>query len=165
MVAITLPKPAPSEPAVGGLSSPNVYSYLHVNGAFRQGGGITTVTATSTQSAYTLTFDDMNEESIIEIADVASPALSLTLPTATSTWETLLPNDGDMRSWIIDNQHAAATTTTVLAPSNNIIDLYAYTTNDDVIDGLEMSILTCWNKASDLVFPWGCVTTETLKAD
>ncbi len=148
--------------SLGAISSPDVYHPLRVHGALTQGGAPTTFTATSTQSAYTLTHDDLINSSVIEIASVAAPALVLTLP-ATSTMETLLPNDGDMRTWYIDNQHAAATTTTITA--SQAIDLIGVTTNDDVIDGLEVSELTCWNKVTDEAPGFACKISELLKVD
>lgn len=126
---------------------------------FSQGGGVLRFTATTTQGARTLTQAELADNSVIEILATSSPALVLTLP-ATSTLTTLLPNAGDSRTWFIDNQQAAATTTTIAAGTG--IDLVAYTTNDDVIDGLEISQLTCWRKVNRDVY---CLTTEILKAD
>lgn len=37
---------ATNGPSVGGIASPDVYSYMNVKGAFSQGGGLTTVTPT-----------------------------------------------------------------------------------------------------------------------
>jgi len=120
-----------------------------------------TLTISQTGATRTLTEQELIDNNVIEIADTAgSAALVLTLP-ATSTMVRLLPNASDRREWIIDNQHAAATTTTITAGTG--IDLIAYTTNDDVIDGLEVSILTCWRKTVNTdVY---CLTSELLKAD
>lgn len=126
---------------------------------FTQGGGVLSFTATSTQAARTLTEAELLANNVIEIVSTNAPALALSLP-ATSSMTTLLPNAGDFREWIIDNQHLAATTTTITAGTG--IDLIAYTTNDDVIDGLEVSRLTCWRKANTDVY---CLTSEYLKAD
>lgn len=126
---------------------------------FTQGGGVLSFTATSTQDARTLTAAELLASNVINIVSTSSPVLALTLP-ATSTMTTLLPNAGDMREWFIDNQHAAATTTTILAGTG--IDLIAVTTNDDVIDGLETARLTCYRKANTDVM---CITSELLKAD
>lgn len=124
-----------------------------------QGGGVLRFTATSTQSTRTLTQAELMDNATIEILATSSPALVLTLP-ATSTMKTLLKNAGDSRTWFIDNQQAAATTTTITAGAG--IDLVAYTTDDDVIDGQEISQLTCWRKYNTDVY---CLTTEILKAD
>ena len=153
-----------SHVSVGATSGPDVYTpYFFYNGLygklFTQGGGVLRFTATTTQNARTLTQAELEQYSVIEITATNSPALSLTLP-ATSTLTRLLKNPGDMREWIIDNQQAAATTTTILAGTG--IDLVAYTVNDDIIDGLELSRLTCWRKYNTDVY---CMTSEILKAD
>lgn len=144
-----------------GTDSYNYQNFL--NGAyvkkFTEGGGVLRFTATSTQATRTLTQAELDTYSVIEIVATSSPALTLTLP-ATSTLTTLLKNPGDSRTWFIDNQHLAATTTTIAAGTG--IDLVAYTTNDDVIDGQEISQLTCWRKYNTDVY---CLTTEILKAD
>jgi len=148
----------------GAASGTEHYNYeSFYNGAlarkFTQGGGVLQFTATTTQAARTLTQQEMEDNAVIEILSTTSPALVLTLP-ATSTMTRLLPKPGDFRTWFIDNQHAAATTTTITAGAG--IDLVAYTTNDDVIDGQEISQLTCWRKKNTDVY---CLTTEILKAD
>lgn len=126
---------------------------------FTQGGGILTITATSTETGRTLTEAQLIANNVIDIAAVNGVSFTITLP-ATSTMTTLLPNAGDMREWFIDNQNAAATTTTIAAGTG--IDLMAYTTNDDVIDGQEISRLTCYRLATTDV---RCITSEILKAD
>lgn len=126
---------------------------------FTQGGGVLQFTATTTQSARTLTASELGAYNVIEIGAVASPALTLTLP-ATSTLTAVIPNAGDTRQWFIDNQQAAATTTTIVAGTG--IDLIAVTANDDVIDGLEKSVLTCWRKYNTDV---ACIVSELLAAD
>jgi hypothetical protein len=154
----------PDREPVGGAGTFQTEAWTFNDGLYakelRIGGSVTTVSTTS--ASYTLSLNEMKDATVIEIASLNSPALTLTLP-ATSTWATLLPNDGDMREWIIDNQHAAATTTTIAASEH--VDLVAVTTNDDVIDGLEMSRLTCWNKAADGVGGVACIVSELLKAD
>ena len=126
---------------------------------FTQGGGVLTITATSTEAGRTLTQAQMLANNIIDIAAVNGVAFTLTLP-ATSTMTTLLPNAGDFREWFVDNQNAAATTTTIVAGAG--IDLIAVTANDDVIDGLETARLSCYRKANTNVM---CITSELLKAD
>lgn len=147
---------------LAGFPGPDVYQtmYFHAGvNEFTQGGGVLSFTATSTQDARTLTQYEMLHNNVINIVSTTSPALTLTLP-ATSTLTTLLPNAGDMREWFIDNQHLAATTTTIAAGAG--IDLIAVTTNDDVIDGQEVSRLTCIRKADTDVY---CIVSELLKAD
>jgi hypothetical protein len=154
----------PKQQTLGAVTGTENYNYTNFfNGLFAtkftQGGGVLRFTATSTQNKRTLTEAELKDNAVIEILATNSPALALTLP-ATSTMTTLLPNAGDSRTWIIDNQQAAATTTTITAGVG--IDLIAYTTNDDVIDGLEVSMLTCWRKYNTDVY---CLTSELLKAD
>ena len=125
---------------------------------FTQGGGILNIATTG--AAITLTEAQMLTSNVIEItADGDAVALALTLP-ATSTMTTLLSTAGDFREWTIDNQHLAATTTTVTAGTG--IDLIGVTTDDDVIDGQEVSRLTCWRKENTDVY---CITSELLKVD
>lgn len=125
---------------------------------FTQGGGVLRLAATSTQSAYALTASEMGTSNIIENTNTASPALTLTLP-ATSTWTAVIPTAGDMREWIIDNQKST-TTLTIVAGTG--IDLVAVTANDDVIDGVEQSRLTCWRQYDTDV---SCIVSELLAAD
>ncbi len=124
-----------------------------------QGGGITNIATTS--ATYTLTQAEMLTTSVFEQTAMGDgqSVLSVTLP-ATSTLTTLLPTAGQFRSWIWDNQAAAATTTTFVAGTG--VDLRAYTTNDDVIDGGEISQITCWRKETTDV---ACVVTEILASD
>jgi uncharacterized membrane protein YfcA len=149
---------------VKATSGPDNYTpYFFFNGLygkfFSQGGGVLSFTATTTQDARTLTQAELEQNSIINILSTTSPALSLTLP-ATSTLTRLLKTPGDSREWYIDNQHLAATTTTIVAGAG--IDLIAVTANDDVIDGAETSRLTCYRKANTDVM---CIVSELLKAD
>lgn len=152
------------ERSYGAIAGPDVYGYFNVHGPltsqeFTQGGGVLSFTATSTQSTRTLTQAELLVNNVINIVSTSSPALTLTLP-ATSTMTTLLTNAGDMREWFIDNQHLAATTTTIAAGAG--IDLIAVTADDDVIDGQEVSRLTCVRKANTDVY---CIVSELLKAD
>lgn len=147
------------------FSNPITFSdTVNVTGAmatqeFTQGGGVLQFTATATQSIRNVTATELATYNVIEIGAFASPALTLNLP-ATSTLTAVIPNAGDTRQWFIDNQQAAATTTTIVAGTG--IDLIAVTANDDVIDGLEKSVLTCWRKYNSDV---ACVVSELLAAD
>lgn len=125
---------------------------------FTQGGGVLRLSATATQSTYGLTASEMGTSNIIENTNTSSPALTLNLP-ATSTWTAIIPTAGDMREWIIDNQKST-TTLTIVAGTG--IDLVAVTANDDVIDGLEQSRLTCWRQYDTDV---SCIVSELLAAD
>lgn len=126
---------------------------------FTQGGGVQTITTTA--GSYTLTATEMNDSSVFGITSTLSAAFTLTLPsTTTLAAAQVIPNAGDFREWIIDNQHLAATTTTITAGSG--IDLIAVTANDDVIDGQEKARLSCWRKADASV---GCIVSELLAAD
>lgn len=128
---------------------------------FTQGGGITTLTDAN-GGTYTLTEAELLTSSVLKFAagGAGQAVVALTLP-ASSTLATLLPSAGDMRSWIYDaSDLAAATTTTITAGTG--IDLIAYTANDDVIDGAEFAVLTCWRQADTDV---SCITSELLHAD
>jgi len=125
---------------------------------FTQGGGVLRLSATATQSTYSLTASEVGTSNIIENTNTSSPALTLNLP-ATSTWTAIIPTAGDMREWIIDNQKST-TTLTIVAGTG--IDLVAVTANDDVIDGLEQSRLTCWRQYDTDV---SCIVSELLAAD
>ncbi len=156
-------RPEPGGEPVGGVGT-DEYNHIFFNNGlygskFTQGGSILRFTATTTQDGRTLTEAELAANSIIEIVSTSSPLLTLTLP-ATSTMKSLLPKVGDIREWIIDNQHAAATTTTITAGTG--IDLIAVTANDDVIDGVEKARLTCWRKFNTDV---GCIVSELLNAD
>jgi len=125
--------------------------------ALTQGGGIL---ATSTTAIVgTLTQADLSTYSMIEWT-LNTANGTLTLP-ATSTLTTLLPNAGDSRTWLIHNATTTAAITATIAAGTGI-DLIAYTTNDDIIDGTEYAQLTCWRQAdTDLT----CLTSEILHAD
>lgn len=146
-----------SSPAVGADYDQTNFTNPIVVEQFTQGGGVLSISTTS--ATYTLTTAQMSDYNVIEINSIAAPALALTLP-ATSTMVKLLADSGDFREWFIDNQHAAATTTTITAGTG--IDLIAVTANDDVIDGQEKSRLSCWRKANDDVT---CIVSELLAAD
>jgi hypothetical protein len=154
------------EQTLGAFSGPDIYDDVRFQGKtsteeLTQGGGVLNISTTS--STYTLTQAELANANVIEIEAIAAAgqaALALTLP-ATSTLTTLLPKVGNLREWIIEDNHTAAATTTTITAGTGI-DLIAYTTNDDVIDGGEFSQLTCWRKENSDV---GCFTTEILAAD
>jgi hypothetical protein len=111
--------------------------------AFKSGvteGGVFTLATTS--NAYTMTDAEMRNAKVISISSVQSAAvLALTTP-ASSTWPSLDRN-GTAQTWIIDNLHtAAATTTTITAGAG--VDIDGDTANDDVLNGGVSGHLTCW---------------------
>lgn len=128
---------------------------------FTQGGGILDL-VDANGGTYTLTQAELLSSNVLKFTagGAGQAVIALTLP-ATSTLTSLLPNAGDTRQWIYDaSALAAATTTTVTAGTG--VDLIAYTANDDVIDGAEFAVLTCWRQAdTDL----SCITSELLHAD
>lgn len=164
-------KPATPVPAVpsdlGGLSERDTRIVsLEVTGLtkvkeFTQGGGCETLTDAN-GGTYTLTQTQMVNSNCFkfEAGGAGQATIALTLP-ATSTLTTLIPNVGDTRSWFYDaSALAAATTTTITAGTG--IDLIAYTTNDDVIDGAEFAEIKCWRQQDSDVT---CLTSELLHAD
>jgi len=86
-------------------------------------------------------------------------ALTLTLP-ATTTFAAILPNDGDTATWIIDNRHTAAGTTTSVVG----YDIDGDTANDDVINGGVSGKLTCWNVKDATSFAFRCYVNEGIDA-
>jgi len=139
----------------GTISSTNSVS----TGEFTQGGGIISISTTS--ATYTLTQAELASGNIISIASVSgAAALALTLP-ATSSWTTLIPNAGDMRTWGIENLHTAAATTTTITTAAGI-QLEGDTANDDIINGGVTGSLTCWRQASTDVV---CQVSEKVSAE
>lgn len=128
---------------------------------FTQGGGVVTLTDAN-GGTYTLTQAELLSGNYLSFAagGAGQAVIALTLP-ASSTLTTLIPNAGDCREYIYDaSALAAATTTTITAGTG--IDLIAYTTNDDVIDGAEFAeIRFCRQADSDVTV----FTTEMLNAD
>lgn len=128
---------------------------------FTQGGGILDLTDAN-GGTYTLTQAELLGSNVLKFTagGAGQAVIALTLP-ATSTLTSLLPNAGDTRQWIYDaSALVAATTTTVTAGTG--VDLIAYTANDDVIDGAEFAVLTCWRQTDTDV---SCITSELLNAD
>ena len=128
---------------------------------FTQGGGCLTLTDAN-GGAYTLTSDELiNNNVFVFAAGGASQAvIALTFP-ATSTLSAIIPNAGDMREWIYDASALATATTTTMTAGTGM-DLYGYTTDDDVIDGAEIARITCWRQASTDI---SCITSELVASD
>lgn len=86
---------------------------------FTQGGGVLNVTPVDTTT--TLTQDQMLNNSVIaNAASTTSGTQTWTLP-ATSTLTTLVPNAGDMRTWLFKNENTTAATTTTIAAGTGMI--------------------------------------------
>lgn len=112
--------------------------------------------------AYTLTDSELSRCSYLTMAagGAGQAVVALTLP-ATSTMKLTIPRVGMCKKIIYSAINlAAATTTTVTAGTGH--NILAYTTADDVIDGLERAQLTlCRNAVGDV----DTFTTEILNAD
>ncbi|RJQ33891.1 hypothetical protein C4568_03760 [Candidatus Parcubacteria bacterium] len=143
---------------VGALSSPNVPSYLNVQGYFVQGGGVSTVTPVT--STVTLTHAQMVDANVITFtASSTQAALTATLPASTTF--PLPVEAGSYRSWVIENPFTAAATTTTIAAGTGI-DLQVPDGQNVVIGINNYAFLTCLREAStDIV----CRVDETIPAD
>lgn len=123
-------------------------------------GGVFTLSTTS--SAVTLRDNDLKSAAVISISaagtGVAQPALALTLP-ASTTWSSLDVN-GQSQSWVIDDNHTAAATTTTITAGTGV-DIDGTTANDDVINGGVSGRLTCWRLPSSDI---RCIVEEMVDA-
>lgn len=151
-------------PGVGGPGTTQTEKWEFLDGLlaneFEMGAGVLQYTATSTQTGFTLTAAQLRDNSQIDMVSTDTVTQTLTLP-ATSTITTFLVDAGTCRSWLINNLHAAATTTTIAAGTG--WDLMAPSTADDVIDGLESSWLTaCRQVDGDIT---GILSDENVHAD
>jgi hypothetical protein len=140
---------------LGAVSSPDVQSYMNVNGAFSQGGGVATVSTTS--ATYTLSFSEMDDESRIVVASTTvGAALTLTLPSSTE-----FPVFAGYRTWVIENGHTGAATTTTIAAGTGV-DLQEPDGQNVVIGINNYAFLTCFREVSTSVV---CRVDETIPAD
>ena len=143
--------------AVGG-EFVGTQSLSHINvGAGMTESGIYTISTTS--ATWTVNAREIRDVKVIAIGSVTgAAAMTLTLP-ALSTWQGL-ERVGDTQSWIIDNLHtSAATTTTVTAGTG--VDIDGTTANDDVINGGVSGRLDCWRlPTSDI----RCIVEEMVDA-
>lgn len=150
-------------PAVGGsgvvdrFTSFNFSDGLHGD-KFSQGGGALSIATTS--ASYTLTQAELEDNNIIVFAAALAPAQTYTLP-ATSTLTTLLPDAGDYRTWVFENGHTAAATTTTIAAGTGI-DLQEPDGQNVVIGINNYAFLTCFREPSTNVV---CRVDETIPAD
>lgn len=138
-----------------------VSNALTAVGNLTYGGGAVTLTDAN-GGTYALTQAELLSGDYFSFAagGAGQAVIALTFP-ATSTLTTLIPSAGDCTEYIYDaSALAAATTTTITAGTG--IDVIAYTTNDDVIDGNEFAeIRLCRQPDSDV----SLFTTEMLQAD
>lgn len=119
-------------------------------------GGIYSISTTS--ASWTLNAREIRDVKVISITDTTSAALALTLP-ASSTWQGL-EKIGDTQSWVIDNLHSnAATTTTITAGAG--VDIDGTTANDDVINGDASGRLDCWRLPTSNI---RCIVEEMVDA-
>lgn len=146
--------------AVGGFRV-NGVEVISSTRAMTAGGGQTDL-VDANGGTYTLTQAELAAASVFKFTagGAGQEVIALTLP-ASSTMDSVIPNEGDIRSWIYDAS-ALATATTTTWTAGTGIDLIAYTTNDDVIDGVEFSQLTCWRKADTDI---GCIVSELVRSD
>ena len=148
----------------GTFASASVTGTLGVTGetvveGFTQGGGVLNISTTS--AARTLTQAEMLASNVIEIeSTVLGVALTLTLP-ATSTMSTLIGTAGNVRVWLIENNHTGAATTTTIAAGTGI-DLLEPDGQNVVIGINNTATLKCWRKETTDV---GCIVNETIPAD
>jgi hypothetical protein len=132
---------------------------VNTSGAMTQGGGILRISQSG--AARTLTDAEMfaNGEIVIDSVSGAA-ALALTLPTA-SSMKLTIPQKGQTKTWIIQNNHTAAATTTTIT-TNTGINLQGDTANDDVINGAVTGTLTCHREYDLTVL---CLVSEKVNAE
>lgn len=124
---------------LSGQPGPEVYVHQYLRAGLTEGS---MYTVSTTSATFTLASSAIRDARIISIASNAnSAALTLTLP-ASTTWPSLA-NVGDTQTWVIDNLHTAAATTTTLTAGTGV-DIDGTTANDDVINGGVSARLECW---------------------
>jgi hypothetical protein len=72
-----------------------------------------------------------------------------------------IPQKGQTKTWIIQNNHTAAATTTTIT-TNTGINLQGDTANDDVINGAVTGTLTCHREYDLSVL---CIVSEKVNAE
>lgn len=145
-------------PTLGALTSPDISSYVNVQGAFSQGGGVTT--ATPDDATYTVTYADMVSSNVITfVASTTMPALTATLPASTTF--PIGQYAGAYREWVIINPFTAAATTTTIAAGTGI-DLQEPDGQNVVIGITNYAWLTCFRLANTDI---SCSVDETIPAD
>lgn len=140
----------------GAFPGPDITNRVEFKSGMAEGGMYTVATSSST---FTLADRDIANSKVISIASVSdAAALALTLPAA-SAWPSLT-EPGTSQSWIIDNLHTeAATTTTITAGVG--VDIDGTTANDEVINGGVSGRLECWRLTDGNV---RCIVEEMVDA-
>lgn len=148
-------------PLAGIFDGTNFTNPVTFKGGLTDGGGCTTLTDAN-GGTYTLTEAEMLSASCFEFAagGAGQATIALTFP-ATSTMTTLLKNAGDCRTWSYDATALSAATTTTMTAGTGI-NVIAYTTADDVIDGAEYAEIKMCRQSNRNV---NLFTTEMLNAD
>lgn len=140
---------------LGAAAGPDVYNRTVFYDGLASGSNLNVSTSAAT---YTLTDAELDNAAVITItAEDPAAALALTLP-ASSTWSSL--PKGVKQSWVIDNLHStAATTTTVTAGTG--VDIDGTTANDDIINGGVSGRLECWRLQNTNI---RCIVEEMVDA-
>ena len=137
---------------VGAFAGPDILQNLFLTGGASYGSGCF---ATSTTGTLTATQLERNSCIYITAAGAGQAVLSLTLPTASSTNNALLPKDGMCRDFFIDASDVTAATTTTIVAGTNVdlvgLDATGAGTGADVIDGGEHGKLTLCRQTGDRV--------------
>lgn len=123
---------------IGAVTGPDVYFPMRIHDTLTTGGQI--LATTTTGSAVTLKETDLRDYVMIDYMSNTG-ASTITMP-ATSTMFQLLPNDGDVRTWIIHNATSTAAATLTIAKGTGMF-LVGPSNADDVIDNDEYVTLTC----------------------
>ena len=151
-------KPETPEPTTDLGATPGTDHVNHEK--FQSGvteGGVYTIATTS--ASWTLTNAEMRRSKVISISSTPfGEAMTLTLP-ASTTWATLDRN-GTAQTWIIDNLHTAAGTTTTVTAGTGV-DIDGGTANDDILNGGVSGTLTCWRLPNSDV---RCIVEEFVDA-
>lgn len=161
-VAWLTPAPQSNEVELGSLIQRELTianANISGNGSVTLGGGVLRISQTG--AARTLTDAEMAANSQIVVDSVAgAAALALTLPTATNMKLTI-PKVGQSKTWLIQNNHTAAATTTTIT-TNTGINLQGDTANDDIINGAVTGTLSCMRQYDLSVV---CVVSEKVNAE
>lgn len=141
------------------LSASGAFTVLgetSVEGFTAGAGALQLATSTGTTG---ITQAQMLADNYFEIMVNTGATASIQLP-ASSTMTTLIPNVGDNRRWLIHNATSTTMAMTILAGTG--MDLIGVTTNDDIIDATEYSILDCYRQPDTDIT---CRISEELHVD
>lgn len=124
-----------------------------------EGGAIETVSEDG--GTVTLTQAQLADNKVIRFSGGEhAAALTATLP-AVSTLDSVIPDTGDTRSWILANDYTAAATTTTIAAGAGM-DLQEVDGGNVVIGINNYAYLTCLRESSSVAV---CRVDETIPAD